>query len=413
MRILLLSPWFPSPPFGGALIRVHETLRHLSRRHEVTLLAPVAQPPEPRELAVLTAFCRTVVAVPVSDRAGAVLRRLAIGLARGMPLIQGLHRDTNLAGHLRDLTSRNDFDIIHVEHSFMAPYLEAISPRSRARTVLSMHNIESLRFRRELTTARGARKLALLADSLLFRSWEVKAIRRFDGIVTVSAFEEDWVRAHAPSTPHARVPNGVNTGYFAPAPLPETPRTIVFAGLMNYPPNVDAATWFSDAVLPLVVARHPDVRFRIVGDKPTPEVRALADRPSVDVTGRVPDVRPYLADSACMIVPLRSGAGTRLKILEAMAVQRPVVSTSQGAEGLNVTHGTNILIGDTPAALAEHVCALLENADLRARLATAGRQLVERAYDWHSCFADLDDLYQSLTAIGDAADLGTAPAVTS
>jgi sugar transferase (PEP-CTERM/EpsH1 system associated) len=397
MNVLLLSPWFPFPPFGGALIRVYETVRYLTDRHQVTLVAPVFVPPDAERLAPLAERCAAVVAVRVSGRTGAVLSRLALGLLRGRPFIQGLHYDTAMARRVSQLTAEQDFDIIHVEHSFMAPYLSAISPRRRAASVLAMHNIESLRFRRELQTARGARRIALLTDSLVFRSWEARAVRRFDGIATVSDLEEAWVREHAPGVPVVRAPNGVDTTSFAPVAAPPASRTFVFPGLMNYPPNVDAVTWFCDAVLPLVHERHPDARFRIVGDKPTPEVLALGRRPGVEVTGRVPDVRPHLAASAAMVVPLRSGAGTRLKILEAMAMQRPVVSTSQGAEGLNVMPGEHILIGDTPRALADHLCGVLDRPDAHERLAAAGRRLVETQYDWRTCLRDLDGLYHAVT----------------
>jgi glycosyltransferase involved in cell wall biosynthesis len=233
-------------------------------------------------------------------------------------------------------------------------------------------------------------------------------VRRFDGVVTVSGVEEAWVHEQAPDVPVVRAPNGVDTTSFAPAGPPASPRTFVFSGLMCYPPNIDAATWFCDAVLPLVLARHPEARFRIVGDKPTPEVVALGRRPSVEVTGRVPDVRPHLASSAAMVVPLRSGAGTRLKILEAMAMQRPVVSTSQGAEGLDVTSGVNILIGDTPAALADHLCGLLERPDAHEPLAAAGRRLVETQYDWDTCLGDLDRLYRAVTEPARSAVLAPA-----
>jgi sugar transferase (PEP-CTERM/EpsH1 system associated) len=399
MNVMLLSPWFPSPAFGGALIRVYETLRYLSRRHRVTLVAPISSPREPQDLSALTDICETVVAVPVSEAVHAALRRMAMGIVRGMPFIQALHRDANVARQIRHLTSRNTYDIIHVEHSFMAPYLASVNPKSDARTVLSMHNIESLRFHRELPTIRwGARRLALLTDHVLFGSWEEKSIRQFDGIVTVSTLEEQWARKHAPDAAIALAPNGVNIEYFSPASPPRAPRTIIFTGLMNYPPNEDAVVWFCDAILPLVARRHRHIRFLIVGDKPTQQVRALAQRPNVEVAGRVPDIRPYLADCAAVVVPLRSGAGTRIKILEALAMQRPVVSTTQGAEGLDVTHGLNILIGDTPETMATHLCALVESSELGEQLGNAGRRLVETRYDWGSCLYNLNDLYQTVTS---------------
>jgi len=396
MKILFLSPWFPSPPFGGALIRVFETLRYLSRRHRVTLVAPVSCPIDAVDRAELDDWSIEVLAVPVSEALLAVLRRLAVGLFRGMPLIEGLHHDRRIAQHIRQLTAGNQFDIVHVEHSFMAPYTTYIDARSRAKRTLSMHNVESRRFERELEFARGLRRAALLSDRMLFDSWEERALGAFDGIAAVSEVEHAWIREHAPTTASEIVPNGVNVDYFSTGDPYQSNRSIIFTGLMNYPPNIDAVTWFCDAVLPILTRRYPDLLFRIVGDKPPSRVRALSNRRGIEVTGRVEDVRPYLADAAAVVVPVRAGAGTRLKILEAMAMRRPVVSTSRGAEGLAVTATKNILLGETPEALAGHLSAVLDNPVLGEQLGNAGRRLVEAAYDWPHCLKGLENLYDRI-----------------
>ena len=400
MKILLVSPWFPYPAFGGALTRVFETLRHLSRDHRVTLLAPVGETHVSGDVEAITSLGVEVVAVPVSEAGRAVARRLGRGLLHGRPLIQGLHYDVAMARQLRELTTRQTFDVIHVEHSFMASYVGSISPECTARTVLSMHNIESLRFRREMHVARwGLRRLALANDHLLFRKWEERAIRQFDAIAAVSPLEQAWAQKHAPAAQVIVVPNGVSLEFFKPMARTTDRPNVVFAGLMNYPPNVDAVVWFCESVLPLIEKRYPDVRFSVVGDKPTAKVQSLARLRGVEVTGRVPDVRPYFANADALVVPLRSGAGTRLKILEAMAMRRPVVSTRQGAEGLDVTPGEHILLGDTAFELADHICTLFEDPSLGDRLGREGRQLVERGYDWPLCFRHLDDLYRRLAAM--------------
>ncbi len=397
MKILLLSPWLPWPPFGGAPIRIWETLRYLSRGNRVTLLAPLRHPEEAEHVSAVSRLCERVITTQLPDRAAAVVRRLAIGLVRGMPFIQGLHYDPSLARHLRTLTSQNTYDIIQVEFSFMAPYLAAVSPRSGAKKVLSMHNIESLRFARELQFAPPrTRRLALLSDHLLFRSWEERCLQSFDGVMAVSESELAWIRQHAPAAMVALVPNGVDVDYFSTESVSGSSRSIVFSGLMNYPPNIDAAVWFCDAVLPLVQREHPDVCFKIVGDKPDRVVLALGERNGVQVTGRVSDVRPHLSDCVASVVPLRSGGGTRLKILEAMAMRRPVVSTLLGAEGLEVTPGFDILLGSTAQELASHVCSLLTDGELRTRLGRAGRRLVETKYDWRICLRGLERLHQAV-----------------
>src|SRR5262249_23001611 len=209
MNILLLSPWLPWPPFGGALIRTFETLSYLSRKNRITLLAPLRYPEEAEHVSTLNRFCTKVITTALSDETQPVLRRLAIGLLRGRPLIQSMHYDPNLGREIHRLTSQEVYDIIHVEFSFMAPYLAFVSPRSQAKKVLSMHNIESLRFRRELKFARGARRLALLSDHTLFKCWEEKILCQFDGILAVSASEQVWIRQHASAAVVELVPNGV------------------------------------------------------------------------------------------------------------------------------------------------------------------------------------------------------------
>ena len=217
MNILLLSPWLPWPPFGGALIRTFETLSYLSRGNRVTLLAPLRHPEEAKNISMLNRSLREGYHNRIVRRNSPVLRRLSMGLLRGRPLIQSMHYDPNLARQIYKLTSQEVYDIIHVEFSFMAPYLASVSPRSQAKKVLSMHNIESLRFARELKFARGVRRLALLNDCILFKNWEQKSLCQFDGILAVSASEQAWIRQHAPAATVELVPNGVDSNYFSVA----------------------------------------------------------------------------------------------------------------------------------------------------------------------------------------------------
>jgi glycosyltransferase involved in cell wall biosynthesis len=165
---------------------------------------------------------------------------------------------------------------------------------------------------------------------------------------------------------------------------------------MHYPPNVDAALWFCERIWPQLRRRLPDLHFTIVGRNPDPRVVALGRRQGVVVTGEVADVRPYLAGCRCVVVPLRSGGGTRLKILEAMAMARPVVSTALGAEGLAITPGRDILIADEAERFATHVVDLLGSAERALLLGQAGRRLVEDRYGWSGCLAGLDRLYGRL-----------------
>jgi sugar transferase (PEP-CTERM/EpsH1 system associated) len=399
MKILVVSPWYPWPPFDGGSIRILETLRHLSRHHRVTLLATVTRSEEADDGGRLQEVCEHVETSVLSPRAWGVARRLAKGLIDRRPVILSFYHDGQLAQRLQRLTSQGHYDVVQIEFSYAASYVRAVDPSCGAKTVLSMHNVESLRFRREIDLAlRADRRLAAAWDRMFHGLWEEQAIRTFDGIVSVSESERAWVLDRMPEAVVELVPNGVDTDHFRPQapPDPAARPSIVFTGGMHYPPNVDAALWFCERIWPRIRRRLPDLQFEIVGRDPDPRVVALGRRPGVIVTGEVADVRPYIAGSRCVVVPLRSGGGTRLKILEAMAMARPVVSTALGAEGLAITPGRDILIADDAERFATHVLDLLGSAERASLLGQAGRRLVEDRYRWGRCLEGLDRLYGRL-----------------
>lgn len=399
MNILLLSPWLPWPPYDGGRIRILETLRYLSRHHSVTLATSVCRADEIDHASFLSDYCANIITTVRSNETGAVFSRLSRGMLNRRPLIQSFYFNTALARSLRDLTSRVSYDVIQVEFPFLSPYLEALDPHRRAKRVLSMHNVESLRFERELRLAPwGKRKLLLLGDHLFFREWEKKALRLFDGIVAVSDLERSWIQRHAPEAIVELAPNGVDTEYFVPASTAtsERDRYIVFTGAMDYPPNVDAARWFCDDILPALQQKMPRLGFKIVGKNPDAQIIELGKRNRVQVTGTVADIRCYLAEAIALVVPLRSGGGTRLKILEAMAMDRPVVSTSVGAEGLEITPGTDILIANDVQQFVDQVELLVKSPETSNRIGSAGRRLVMQKYDWRVCLGGLERLYGTL-----------------
>jgi glycosyltransferase involved in cell wall biosynthesis len=260
-----------------------------------------------------------------------------------------------------------------------------------------MHNVETIRFARELQFSPwDGRRLVLWLNGLFFGAWEKKALRYFDGILTTSEPDCAWTTHHAPAARVQLVPNGVDVDYFQAVRTPKKPLSLVFTGLMSYPPNVDAVMWFCDDIFPLLQRRLPNLRFTIVGSNPHPKVQALAHREGVMVTGQVPDIRPYLADASIFVVPLRSGGGTRLKILQAMAMECPVVSTTVGAEGLEISPGHNILLADDTEQFVQHVCTLLHSQAMADCLAKAGSQLVKEKYDWRVCLSGIEQLYDAL-----------------
>jgi len=396
LRILLLSPWMPWPPHDGGRIRVLNTLRYLSQRHRVTLVAPSRNARDAEAVSELGHLCEEVATAELPGSTWAVAGRALRGALQRRPLIQSVHYGRSLAEQVRRLTATDGYDIVQVEFSWFAPYLQAIHDSSRARTVLTMHNVESLRFARELSAETSVtRRLALTWDRRFAGDWEQRTVTAVDAVAVVSGAERRWVEQVAPGALITVAPNGVDTDHFRPVASPRN-RSLVFTGAMDYPPNVDAVLWFCREVWPIVRRRDPALRLEVVGRTPDARVRALNGEAGVRVTGEVSDVRIHLAQSSVVVVPLRAGAGTRLKILEAMAMGCPVVSTTLGAEGLDVEDGSDILLADTPAAFAGAIESLLRSPATASRLGDAGRRLAVGRYDWQHCLRPLEILYERL-----------------
>ena len=398
LNILVISPWLPWPPYDGARIRILETLRFLSGRHHVTLFAHVHADGERAHVAKLRETCAEVEVVLLSGRPDRRIGRMIRGSLTGAPLIQGMHFNAGFAKRIFEVTDKKKFDIVQVELSLIARYATAVSRRRRSKLVLSTHNIESQRFARELElSSLSFRRAVLQADQALFGDWEEKTVKQFDGAIAVSDQDRQWLQEQMAGRPVALAPNGVDTGFFRMrAPSPADSANIVFTGVMDYPPNEDAVLWFAENVWPQLHHRNPDLVFQIVGTRPTAKVGALTAIAGIEVTGEVPDVRPFVERALAFVVPLRSGGGTRLKILQAMSIGCPVISTRMGAEGLAVVDRDNILFAERPEEFVARVEDLKSSAELSNRLAESARALVLRQYDWQSCLKALDGLYGEL-----------------
>jgi glycosyltransferase involved in cell wall biosynthesis len=219
---------------------------------------------------------------------------------------------------------------------------------------------------------------------------------RADACVVTSEREVDAVRACAPDTPVAVVPNAVDVKYFAPCDTSVTPHTVIFNGTLDYRPNLDAARYLIDDIWPLVRTRYPDASLTLTGRTDGVDTRSLT-RPGVRLLGQVPDIRPYVSEAAAVAVPIRIGGGTRFKVLEGLAMGKPIVSTAVGCEGVAVSDGEHLLIADDAPAFASRIFEVFENADLRDALGQAGRRLIETGYSWELAGARLESLYRQIT----------------
>jgi glycosyltransferase involved in cell wall biosynthesis len=395
VQILVLAPYPPYPPRFGGAARVYHLLRVLAGDHRITLLC-FASPGEAAEMAPLADLGIQVHTVPrplAKDPWGKRLYQIRSLVGRTYSHYSLW--SPRMAAALEGLLSRRRFDVVQTEFGDLAgAYTVAPGPLR----VLDEHNVE-YRFMERLAAQQRSRLRGIYygLEARKLRDDELAACRRADAILTTSDVDRATLVPHVEAIPIRVVPNGVDTTYFTPGPAVSGPPRLVFTGAIDYPPNSDAMLHFFGEIWPLVRRSAPDTSLAIVGKDPPSAVRALAGD-GVIVTGTVPDVRPWMQTATVFVVPLRSGGGTRLKILEALASGRAVVSTSLGCEGLEVTHGRDILIADEPAAFAEAVLACARDPALRARLGAAGRALVERRYRWEAIGADLADFYRERLA---------------
>ena len=337
-------------------------------------------------------FCREIVGVPKPASYG--IAQLLQGIAGRWPLPVLNYRSEQMAGAVRRMTEGTLYDLVHLDSIHMTRYAQGLS----APVIYNWHNIESEAMRRYGAVVKStARRWYAGVTAAKWEQLETELLQTAFGHVVCSEREREHLRQIDERARIAVVPNGVDTQYFAGAGDGKAGRDLVFVGSMDYPPNAEAAALFTGRIWPHVRKRFPEARLLIVGANPGPSVRALAEAPGVQVTGTVPDTRPYYREALAAIVPLRSGGGTRLKILEAMAAGVPVISTPLGAEGLDVTPGKDILIAgpDDAEQWVDHLVRLAEPpGSMRQALTAAALDLARSRYDWGGLGQNLWTTYQ-------------------
>ena len=396
MRILFVMHNIPYPVISGIRLRTNNLIRRIAMQHEVWLATHICPEDDPADVQALDAFSAHIITATLERRHP--LRHLP-GLAhytlRGWPLELKFNHSDDMARALKAISSETSFDIVQIEEPALAVYLEALTPGSWRKSLLTFHDITSSQSQRiAAISSRPLPKLRFWLHGRQMRRWEARYAARFDCCITVSELDRERLLVENPALDVAVVPNGVDTATLQPLPAIHTP-TLLFVGSMNYAPCVDAMLFFCRDVLPLIRQRVPDVELWIVGSNPVPEILAF-DKDGVHVTGRVPEVVPYYERSAVTVVPLRAGGGTRLKILESLALGRPVVSTTIGSEGLALNDGEHLLNADEPEPFADAVVRLLTDGTLYDHVAQRGRQVVEDRYDWDAIAAGHMAIYENL-----------------
>jgi polysaccharide biosynthesis protein PslH len=399
-HILFLTPQLPYPLHQGTTLRNFGLISGLAARgHEVSLLSFIEAEQPRLEDTPLPGICVRAQTIAAPEwRAKQRIRVLITGHA---DMARRRWSDGFLAA-LDQMLTGESFDVVHIEGIEMAPYLGLLRKRlTGACLIYDAHNAEyALQKRIASQDVRIPKRWPAAVYSLIqtarLTRLETETCKAVDHVIAVSQTDAKLLGKLRHSTPISVIPNAVLVDDYQADAWPEAdiPRpSLVFTGKMDFRPNVDAVLWFAEEILPRITAQIPDAQFVVVGQKPHARLDGLRARLDVTLTGWVEDIRPYLKAAAVYVAPLRMGSGTRFKLLEAMAMERAVVSTHIGAEGLGVKEGDHMLLANDPEAFAASVVSLLRDTDRRAAMGRRARELVQAQYDWHAIIPDVEAIY--------------------
>jgi glycosyltransferase involved in cell wall biosynthesis len=382
LKVLQLCCRAPFPPDQGGKIRSLHLLEGLQQIADVNLLCFQREPAEQAAVDALAARGLAITPVPVPSYAP----RWWHHVRSVHPLLVQRYGPTTLLEAASFHLARDRYDLVIVDGPDALLASVGIERTKGVAVIYQAHNVESEVYRRCLAVDELSLKARLVAgfDLMKMERFERNRVRQFAGITAVSSRDAGILQRWAPGASVHVIPNGADCKNLVPLDIAPVPGSILFMGLLSYAPNRDAVQYFVSAILPQIRRAVPGATLTVVGRQDGELDRAVRDNPGVVFTGYVDDVRPHLARAQVIAVPLRAGGGTRLKILEAMAMRRPVVSTRLGAEGLELTAGEHLLIADRPEAFAASVIRLLQDPITAERMAERGRQAILERYDWRS-----------------------------
>jgi sugar transferase (PEP-CTERM/EpsH1 system associated) len=400
VRILWVKAGGLVPPETGGRIRSYNILKRLARRHDVTIFTFYRNQPGDQH-AELKQMVARLICMPMRLPASHTLSE-ALLYARNMltsqPYAIAKYCRPEVAMRLRKLLGEQVFDVMVCDFVNAGGVIPWEAPCTK---ILFTHNVEAMIWRRHFQNARNPFwKAAARREYRATDRVEQAYLRSADHVLAVSEVDRKFFSQFIEPSKITVIPTGVDIDFFEPAQSAMEGNILVFTGSMDWIPNDDAIFYFVKMIFPLIQMQIPDTELWIVGRSPSPRLRDLGDHVrGIRVTGRVDDIRPYVRDAAVCIVPLRIGGGTRLKIFEAMAMGKAVVSTTIGAEGLPVQHGKNILLADQPQDFADNVVSLLKNPLYRENLGRAARYLVEKEHSWDSVASEFENALAKVSGL--------------
>ena len=406
MQILFFSITVPFPAIDGGRIRVLNLLKQIAKTEQVTFLALETTGTDQAGIDYLTKLGIECHLVPNSpDLPPITVQTVLRAIWQRQPITVARYDLPALARQFHHLLANADsrsahYDLIHYEMFHAAQF----AVKTDIPTVLSTQNVDSYIWRRLGQETRNPLKKAIYwSQTLAFAHYERVRGADFTAVTCVSETDQVLLKKARSDLPVHVIPNGVDLDLYQPDLGQERPETLIYTGSMDWYPNEDAVIFFLQSILPNIWRTYPQVRLSVVGQRPTEKLRRVVEETTtsntqgeVVVTGRVEDVKPYIAQAGVYVVPLRIGGGTRLKILEALAMQKAIVSTTVGAEGLNLVDQQEIVLADRPDQFADSVIGLLADSERRRNLGLKGRERVEQDYGWSAIGNKLRQVYQNL-----------------
>jgi len=393
MRIFFVCRRVPFPPDRGDKIATFNEIRHLSQQHEVNVFCLGDGAEDLANIPGLRDYAKGVCAVPVT--ATTILLRAARALLAGAPLSVAALNEAELHAAIKRKFAEAQPDLIIVYSCNVAQFAESFPQVPR---MMHFGDLDSLKWRQYAERSRIPLKWIYALEEKRLLAYERHIGHTFSHALVHTEIEKRDFERLIPGAPVSLVGNGVDLDYFQPGGEAKRPGSMIFTGVMDYRPNVDAVVWFCDEVLPVVQAEIPESSLVICGSRPSRAVRRLTSKRGVSVTGAVPDTRPYLARAEVFVAPLRMARGVQNKVLEALAMGLPCVASIAAWSGTVVPDGEGIAVADEPTEFAAHIVRLLRDDEWRAAMARRARAGVEANYRWEVQMAALDHVIAEVTA---------------
>lgn len=390
MKVLMLTPYLPYPLVSGGQIRTYNLLKNLSKHHDITLFALIKDEGERIHLSELQKYCHKITLFKRTKNPF-VPRNILLAGFSSYPFVVTRNLPLGMKKAVQAELMGNNYDLIHAETFYMMPNI----PATNVPIILAEQTIEYLGYQDYMKKANPLLRPLLAIDVAKIKYWERYFWGVADKLITMSSEDKSFIEKEL-KTPHniSVIANGVDLEFFSKVKkrLPADP-TVLFVGTFKWLPNIEAVDEIVKKIWPLILKDLPHAKLKIVGFSPTAKIQAYASD-SIEVLGGIEDIRDAFATAHVLLAPIRSGKGTRYKVLEAMITGTPVVATTLAAEGLDLRTGQDVLIADTPSQLASSTVELLKNKALQKKLGLAGQQLVRQGYSWDIIAKELDKVYK-------------------